>query len=206
MSKIRSLMSRIPPRRQQQFIASAVDATIRQFFPAKYAGLCHVYAIVGSNVLSIVLGHHYIPVAGMAVIDAGGGCFLEMLDNAAFGRERGGAFHCWIESANLVETELIDFTFRHNAVYAATQGIKWRNKGKAYLWGLKSDLLLDADQSELPKIFPDGKVWFRETGEGAAFIKNHVAEHMNEHIKITGHALKRLSLELGVFLAKTDQS
>ncbi|MCE5182386.1 MAG: hypothetical protein LLG15_11340 [Betaproteobacteria bacterium] len=206
MRKIHLLISRIPLRRQQQFIASAVDATIRQLFPAKYAGLCHVYAIVGSNVLSIVLGHHYIPVAGLGVIDAGGGCFLEMLDNAAFNRERGGSFHCWIESADLAEIELIDFTFRHNAVYAATQGIKWRNKGKAYLWGLKSDLLLDVDQSKLPKVFPDGKVWFQKTDEGAIFIKKHIAEHMNAHIKITRHVLKRLSLELEIFLAKKDLS
>jgi hypothetical protein len=204
MKKIQSLIERIPPTLQQRFIANAVDITIRQFFPEKYMGLCHIYAIVGSNVLSVALNRHFIPVAGIAIIDAGKGGRLEMLDKAAFNRERGGSFHCWIESDDLDETVLIDFIFRHNAVYATAQGIKWHKKRKAYLWGLKKDLHLDLEQSALPRIFPDEKIWFQKCEEGEDFLKRQLTDYALDHIKVTGLALKRLCLELEIHIEKKN--
>ena len=205
MKKIQSLIKHLPPKLQQQYIANAVDTTIRQFFPAKYSGLCHIYAIVGCNVLSIALNRNFIPVAGAAIIDAGGGARLEMLDKTAFSMESGGSYHCWIESDDADETLLVDFIFRHNAAYATTQGIKWRKKRKAYLWGAKKDLHLDLEQAALPAVFPDEKVWFQKCEEGAAFLKHQVAVYMNEHAKITSFALKRLALELETYQAKKKQ-
>jgi len=206
MKKIQSLIKHLPPKLQQQYIANAVDTTIRQFFPAKYSGLCHIYAIVGSNVLSIALNRNFIPVAGTAIIDAGGGARLEMLDKTAFSMESGGSYHCWIESGDADETLLVDFIFRHNAAYAATQGIKWRKKRKAYLWGAKKDLHLDLEQAALPAVFSNEKVWFQKCDEGAAFLKHQVAVYMNEHAKITSFALKRLALELETYLEKKRQA
>ncbi len=202
MHKIQSLIERVPPKLQQRFIANAVDITIRQFFPRKYSGLCHIYAIVGSNVLSIALNQHFIPVAGIAIIDAGGGKRLEMLDKTAFSKERGGSYHCWIESDGLDDTLLIDFIFRHNAAYATTQGIKWRKKRKAYLWGLKRDLHINSEQSALPRVFPEGKVWFQKCDEGDDFLNYQLANYALDHIKITGLALKRLCLELEIHTEK----
>jgi hypothetical protein len=202
LEKLSPLTKSLPTKLQQRFIANAVDTTIRQHFPTKYCGLCYLYAIVGSNVLSIILERSYQPVGGIAIIDAGGGQFLELVDVEGFTRERGGTFHCWIESSGLGEVELIDFTFRHNSAYARSLGLKWRAKKQTYLWGLKKDLLLTMDQSELPEKFPENKVWYRGCDEGTVFLRQYLINSTPELARLTMFALKSLYVELKSHLAK----
>lgn len=184
----------LPSTLQKRLIANAVDSTMRLFFPQKFTGLCHIYAILGANVLSIILNRNYIPVGGIALIDTGTGKLLELLDNDGFDRERGGTFHCWIESDTSIE--LVDFSFRHNVSYAATLGIKWKKKKCSYLWDYKDDVVLPGERHELPERFPGDKVWYRRTDAGTRFMLRHINENGFEHSKLTAHALKLLYIEL----------
>lgn len=120
-----------------------------------------------------------------------------MTDNSAFSNKDGGAYHCWIESGDAEDTELIDFIYKHNASYARVHGQKWRDvSSQPFLWGPKKDLCMDVELTSLPKKMPANMVWFKETNEGAAWLQLQLAEHSREYLKLTVHALKRLSLSL----------
>jgi hypothetical protein len=179
-------------------VVRAVDYAIRSLFPKKYFGLCHVYAIVGASLASTTLGREYRPVAGMAVIDAGAGCMLKLLDNDAFSRNQGGAYHCWIESmgSDSNDRELIDLTFQHNRDYAKKHKLIWRKKSSGYLWGKRHDIVIESALADLPKQFPDGKFWVQETAEGARWIDTQLSAHMDEYVKLTTFAMKHLYLSL----------
>jgi len=92
-------------------LAQSVDEVIRRHYPTQYSSLCHVYAIVGSNLISIMGEQDFRPVAGLAAVDCGKGQILFMADNSAFSRPEGGAFHCWIESTDSspCERQVVDF-------------------------------------------------------------------------------------------------
>jgi hypothetical protein len=176
-------------------IAESVNDIIQAAFPDRYFSLCHVYAVVGANVASIALGREYRPVAGLAVIDCGGGHFLEFLDNQAFSNEAGGAFHCWIESASDASAgrEIIDLTYRHNPIYAQQNQILWcKEDAPNYLWGLHKDIVLDDELSALPSSFPSGKIWLRETDQGFRWINQYVESRLDEYAKLSGFALRLL--------------
>ena len=180
-------------------IVEAVDFAVRSVFPEKYCSLCHAYAIVGSNVASIVLAREYRPVAGLAVIDCGSGDFLDFTETDAFARDIGGAYHCWIESCAddpAHARELVDIAFLHNGAYARAHGLSWRHEEARYLWGAFDDLVIDAELADLPRTFPPGRVWFRETPEGAEWLVRHLRGHMQEYVTLTGLALKILGSEL----------
>lgn len=182
----------------QSLIAASVNGVIRRLFPEKYASLCHVHAIVGANVISVVLNRVYRPVAGLAVIDCGGG-FIRLTDNSAFAHPAGGAFHCWIESADpaCVEKEVIDLTFRHYHEYARKNGIAWRRAPPPdYLWGAQRKIVVKAALERLPPAFEDGQVWLRETDEGWSWMTRHLAENMNAYVTLTSEALLELQRRL----------
>ncbi|MET3135155.1 hypothetical protein AAKU55_005458 [Oxalobacteraceae bacterium GrIS 1.11] len=173
-------------------IAEAVNATIRKMYPDEYCSLCHVYAIVGSNMASIVLDRVYRPVSGLALIDCGRGNFIKLTDNNAFANPIGGAFHCWIESADeaFPEKEVIDFTFRHNREYATKNKMQWHQPTPPpYLWDKHHILVVDAELDNIPSSFPAGKVWLRETDEGWDWMTNHLAENINAYVTLTAQAL-----------------
>ena len=174
-------------------IVDSVDSVIRSMFPELYFGLCHTYAIVGSNVASLVLGREYRPVAGLTVIDCGSGDMMKLLENEAFSRSAGGSYHCWIESCpnEGEDKELIDIAFKHNAAYANTHGLNWQQKDSNYLWGPYRDLVLDAELEALPTAFPEGKIWLKETPEGSAWIRSHIAKHENAYVELTSRALRQ---------------
>lgn len=183
----------------QSLIASSVNGVLREQYPTQYSSLCHAHAIVGANLISIVFNRVYRPVAGLALIDCGSGKFIELLDNDAFARPEGGAFHCWIESADpsFTEREIVDFTFRHNHEYAANNGFKWTApRPPAYLWGPASRILVKGQLGTLPGSFPDGTVWLHETDEGFNWIMRHAGENINAYVKLTGMALQRLRAAL----------
>ena len=183
----------------QSLIAATVNGVIRRLFPDDYSSLCHVHAIVGANLISIVLNRVYRPVAGLAVIDCGKGNFIRLLDNAAFANPAGGAFHCWIESAEVVirEKEVVDLTFRHNKDYAAKNGFAWRRPDPPeFLWGPWSRVVIRADLARLPPSFAEGKVWLHETDEGWDWMTHHLAENMNAYVTLTAEALKELQAAL----------
>lgn len=179
----------------KSLIAHCVNQVIRQYYPSQYCSLCHVYAIVGSNLISIVLNRVYRPVAGLAAVDCGGGQLMRMADNAAFANPAGGAYHCWIESADSLagETEVVDLTFRHNHTYAELNGFEWRlDVPPDYLWGPRSKIVVEAPQAALPSSFPDGMVWLCETDEGWQWMTNQLLEHQNAFVALTAEALKLL--------------
>ncbi len=182
----------------QSLIAASVNGVLRARYPESYCSLCHTHAIVGANVISVVLNREYRPVAGMALIDCGSG-FIELLDNNAFANPAGGAFHCWIESSDKTfkETEVVDLTFRHNHEYAVKNGMAWtRPLPPEYLWGPRSEVVVRAELHDMPASFDEGKVWLRETAEGAGFMMRHLAENMNAYVTLTAEALQELQRRL----------
>lgn len=182
----------------QSLIAASVNAVLRTRYPQSYSSLCHTHAIVGANVISVVLNRVFRPVAGMALIDCGSG-FINLTDNAAFANPAGGAFHCWIESSDqtVKETEVVDLTFRHNHEYAEKNGMAWtRAHPPEYLWGPRRQVVVRAELHNMPERFEEGQVWLRETPEGAAFIMRHVADNMNAYVVLTAEALQELQRRL----------
>lgn len=197
MHAISQHLMRLPLKTQHQILANAVDETIRKVFPAKYMGLCHMYAVVGSNLLSIVYNRNYIPIAGIALIDTGKGELLKMLDNNAFTREKGGAYHCWIESIEGTDSEMVDLIYRHNETYAVAHGVKWnRRRSCSYLWGIKSEICLQVEDDVEPTTLPEGKVWFKATADGKAWLTSHLSEFGQQYAKLTLMTLKRVQHEL----------
>jgi hypothetical protein len=177
----------------KHLIVQSVDSAIRQLFPDKYFSLCHVYAIVGSNVASIILNRNYRPVAGLSIIDCGAGSFIKMIDNHAFSSANGGAFHSWIESQPKdagIKKELIDIPFKHNSAYARYHNLVWKKKDSSYLWGDFDKLVINAGLNDLPENFPEGKIWLQETPEGQDWMYRQVSDHLDEYCKITTLSLK----------------
>jgi len=182
-----------PENALKHLIVQSVDSAIRQLFPKKYFSLCHVYAIVGSNVASIILNRNYRPVAGLSIIDCGAGNFIKLLDNRAFSSDDGGAYHCWIESQPndaVNNKELIDIPFKHNSAYARYHNLVWKKKDSDYLWGDFDQLVINTGLDALPESFPDGKIWLQETPEGQDWMCRQVSEHLDEYCKITTLSLK----------------
>ncbi len=182
----------------QSLIAASVNGVLREVYPENYCSLCHVHAIVGSNVISILLGRVYRPVAGLALIDCGKQ-FIELLDNDAFANPAGGAFHCWIESADpsCTEREVIDLTFRHNKEYAIKNGLAWtRADPPHFLWGKYRDIVVRTSLAKVHPGFPEGKVWLFETDAGWDWMTRHLAENMNAYITLTAQVLKHLQTQL----------
>ncbi len=188
----------------------AVDGTIRALCPTTFDSLCYIYAIVGSNVMSVALKKNYRPVAGVAIIDAGGGKHLEFLDDSNLDRGLGGSYHCWIESAVANESpkqkELVDFTFGNNPGFAEANGIKWSAKKLPYLWGREKEINIGGDIAKLPKKFPDGKVWFQETKNGHDWLSAHLQKHVNDYAKMTFLALRQYNLALEEYRSKKNSS
>ncbi len=173
-------------------ISDAVDTAIRTVFPDLYFGLCHAYAVVGSNVASLVLNRDYRPVAGLAVIDCGDGNLMRLTENDAFAGAIGGAYHCWIESAppNDPDKELVDIIFKHNEAYAKTQGMSWRHKNSDYLWGPYRELVVADEADLLHRDLPAGRLWLQETPEGANWILRHLADHVSVYVELTALAIR----------------
>ncbi|MES2153322.1 MAG: hypothetical protein V4508_26370 [Pseudomonadota bacterium] len=182
----------------QSLIAASVNGVLRQVYPKHYFSLCHTHAIVGANVISVVLNRVYRPVAGLAVIDCGGR-FIELLDNGAFANPAGGAFHCWIESADhsVGEPDVVDLSFRNNHEYALSNGIPWSRALPAeYLWGPRSTVVVKAELDALPASFAEGQLWLRETDAGWDWMTRHLAENMNAYVALTAQALKEVQRRL----------
>lgn len=178
-------------------IVQAVDAAIRERYPKRYLSLCHDYAIIGSNVASIVLGREYRPVAGLAVIDCGEGCFMRFTDDHAFFKDGGGAYHCWIESCapGGCDKEIIDISSMHKEAFAKSHNMTWRKTPPGYVWGRARDLVIDAELHNLPPAFPDGKIWLRETRNGIEWLNRRVAAHVEYYVTSTASALKKVKRE-----------
>jgi hypothetical protein len=182
----------------QSLIAASVNGVLRDLYPDQYMSLCHAHAIVGANVISVVLNRVYRPVAGLALIDCGSD-YIRLLDNSAFGRPEGGAYHCWIESADPshVEHEIVDLTFRHNHEYALANGYAWtRALPPEYIWGPAKQVLVRGEPHQLGERFAEGQVWLRETDEGWAWINRHMSENMHAYVELTAMALKSLKARL----------
>lgn len=180
----------------KRLISECVGEVIRGHYPAQYYSLCHVYAIVGSNLISIISGHNFRPVAGLAAVDCGNGQLMLMADNSAFSRIEGGAFHCWIESVDEAngERQVVDLTFRHNHTYAEKNGFQWAlAPPPAFLWGLQRDIVLSATLECLPTSFPEGRVWLSETEAGAAWMTQQLVDHQNAFVALTAEALTLFS-------------
>lgn len=179
----------------QALIAACVNGVVRDRYPDAYYSLCHAHAIVGANVISVVLGRVYRPVAGLAVLNCGPGQFIRLTDNSAFANPAGGAFHCWIESADpsFAHKELVDLTFRHNREYAVSNGLQWKGPPPPeFLWGDWRELVVKGDADALPASFRCDQVWLRETDEGWNWITRHLAENMNAYVALTADVLRAL--------------
>lgn len=208
MSPLSLVSSRVPPKIMERAVLDAVDSVIRALCPSTFDSLCYIYAVVGSNVLSLALKKNYRPVAGVAIIDAGGGRHLEFLDDSALDRGKGGSYHCWIESfvdgENPKQRELIDFTFGNNPRFAEANGIRWTAKKHPYLWGLEQEINIGGDVLALPKKFPEGKVWFQETKNGQDWLNAHLQKHVNDYAKMTFLALRQYNSAIEEFRNKKN--
>ena len=200
------LKSNVPPKVMERAMLGAVDTTIRALCPTTFDSLCYIYAVIGSNVMSVALKKNYRPVAGIALIYAGNGKYLEFLDDSALERGLGGSYHCWIESAEPnqmpKQKELVDFTYGNNPGYAEAHGIKWQARKVDYLWGKAQDINLGGDIAAVPKKFPEGKVWFQETKNGQDWLTAHLEKHVNDYAKMTFLALRQYNMALEEYRSK----
>lgn len=181
-----------PPlvQRKQAAIAQAVRHALCQQYPDSFYALCHAFAIVGSNLASIVFGTPYRPVAGSAALDAGQGSLIVMAEERAFDTPRGGAYHCWIESEACAPRQLVDLTFGHNHLYARANGYAWRGAvPPAYLWGDYHALALGGPLESLRAGFGQGRIWLQESSAGARWIERHIAQHPHAYVQLTADAL-----------------
>jgi hypothetical protein len=194
----------IPPKIVERAMLDAVDITIRALCPSTYDSLCYLYAVIGANVMSIALKRNYRPVAGIAIMDAGGGKHLEFLDDSALERGMGGSYHCWIESAEEKENQkqLVDFTFGNNPGFAEANGIPWKAWKADYLWGRAKDINIGGKMSALPKKFPAGMVWFQETNGAREWLADHLQKHANDYAKMTFLALRQYNQKIEEFRNK----
>ena len=63
--------------------------------------------------------------------------------------------------------------------------------------GEKSELLLEAaDKSDLPPSFPSGKSWYKASEAGTLFLRQHMAEHVDAHAKLTKFFFNVLLIEM----------
>lgn len=181
----------------QSLIAASVHGVMEQVYPDKYVSLCHAHAIVGANVISIVLNRVYRPVAGLAVFDCGAGHFVRLTDDTAFANPAGGAFHCWIESVDetVHEKDVVDFAFRHAPEYARRNGIAWAHRSKPdFVWGPASQVVVPGAEPVRP--FGDERIWLRETDAGWDWITRHMADNMNAYVALTAEAMQMLNRSL----------
>jgi hypothetical protein len=183
----------------QSLIAASVHGVLQEVYPDTHSALCHAHAIVGANVVSIVLNRVYRPVAGLAVIDCGAGQFVRLTDNMAFANPAGGAFHCWIESVDelIAEKEVIDFALRHAPEYARRNGLLWRYPELPdFVWGPASRVVAaGAPPADGAALGPD-VLWLRETDEGWNWITRHAAENINAYVALTAQTLQQLQRSL----------
>jgi hypothetical protein len=187
-----TLDARVQPRvlTMQAAIASSVRQSLCHWFPHNFYSLCHAFAVVGSNVASIVCNRNYRPVAGLAAIDAGNDQIIVMADEQAFHNPIGGAYHCWIESDDEDPLELVDFTFGHNHVYAEANGYPWGGDASPdYLWGLSSAISIRTPLSALRPGFGKDKIWVKEPAAGVQWMQRHMADNTNAYVQLTSEAL-----------------
>lgn len=180
----------LPSTALREAVAAGVRQSIRQHFPHNFYSLCHAYAVVGSNLASIATGREYRPVAGLAAIDVGNGQIIAMDEDHAFGATKGGAYHCWIESAHGGDRELVDLTFGHNHHYAIANGYAWHGgPPPLYLWGPYSALTVNMQRKQLAQGFGQDRIWLQETTAGALWLDSHVAGNANAYVHLTTQAL-----------------
>jgi hypothetical protein len=172
-------------------VAAGVRHSLSHWFPDNFHALCHAFAVVGSNVASIALGRNYRPVAGLAAIDTGAGQLIVMAQENAFDCAEGGAYHCWIESADDAPRQLIDLTFEHNHLYAQANGYAWQGGPAAsYLWGAFDELTIQTPLESLRPGFGKDKIWLQETPKGTQWMERHVADNANAYVELTAHAMR----------------
>jgi len=189
--------STAPPKAQPQLermqsaVAHSVRTCLSHWFPHNFHALCHAFAVVGSNVASIVFDRNYRPVAGLAAIDAGNDQIIVMADEQAFSHPLGGAYHCWIESDDAAQAELVDFTFEHNHVYAEANGYPWTGEpSPSYLWGPADDIAIRTPLASLRPGFGKDKIWVHEPAAGRAWMQAHIAGNTNAYVQLTTEALR----------------
>lgn len=189
-------------------VASAVDTIIRMAFPEQYFSLCHVYAIVGANVISIVSEKEYRPVAGLTVLDCGDDFYLQLTDDAAFGLNIGGAYHCWIESidTSLPDKDFVDFTSKHHQKYVEAYKYLWKNGDTDdFIWEKFNGLVVETAGPDFPLTVPDGKVWVRETNAGRQWIAAHIEANADAYMQMTTFALKAYGMQQSISQCKTEK-
>lgn len=119
---------------------AAVDAGLS----AGTLGRCADYALVGARVLSALLGHPYVAVAGGEIIDCGGGMYVVLFPSRKARRHARKLsdlkdFHCWIQAEHISaqgsrRREWIDFTVRHDRQVAEVFDVPYCAAGQNYLW------------------------------------------------------------------------
>lgn len=191
LSPVESAPADIPlVQLKQAAIAQAVRHSLCQQYPDTFYALCHAFAVVGSNLASIVFGTPYRPVAGSAALDAGHGTLIVMAEDRAFDTLQGGAYHCWIESQGPQPRQLVDLTFGHNHIYARANGYAWHgDTPPAYLWGDYDRLVLGGRLEALQSGFGQHRIWLLESAAGARWIERHIAENAQAYVQLTADAL-----------------
>lgn len=106
---------------------------------------CADYAIVGARVLTLLTNHRYEAVAGGKVLDCGDRVAAILSEprrtrRAAKSLAELSRYHCWIISNHAskdlpARTEIVDFTLRHDHLYAKTMGVSFSRQSRPdFLW------------------------------------------------------------------------
>ncbi|MDN0083222.1 hypothetical protein QU487_10710 [Crenobacter sp. SG2305] len=141
------------PTAVRDLIDNALNVTLQEEYayrPIGTVGKCHDYAIVGARVLTLLLDHPYMAVAGGEQIDCGDGKFAVIYPNRNTRRQAKhlsemSQFHCWIQATHTVagkkRIEIVDFTARHDGEFAKALSIEFtRNITENYLWAWNDEI------------------------------------------------------------------
>lgn len=130
---------------------------------------CADYAIVGAQLLTLLTGVRYRPVAGGEMMDFGDGnlyalCSTRERRRTAKHLSQLARYHCWIEARHAgtegdVRTEIVDFTMRHDALVAAEVGMPFSGVKQTYLWGWTDEHKVPAELHDHPAFAKQGPHW-----------------------------------------------
>jgi hypothetical protein len=147
---------------------------------------CANYAIVGARVLSLLTDARYRPIAGGEVMDFGEGnlyalCTTRERRRNARHLSQLARYHCWIEARHVgvdghEQTEVVDFTLRHDATVASEVGMAFSRAHRTYFWGWESEHSVPAELRSHPAFEKHGPRWRWAERECTALLQAYERE------------------------------
>lgn len=167
-------------------------------------GRCGDYALVGARVLSVLLGHPYVAVAGGEIIDCGGGRYIVLFPSRKARRHARKLsdltdYHCWIQAehglpAGGVRREWIDFTVRHNRQVAGVFDVPYLAADQNYSWEWQ-DSIAPVPAAVRPQLSANGNGgdWMWREAVCMRLLRKYAQEHETLLNRLTADVLNQLA-------------